>query len=336
MKKMRMIDVAEHAGVSKSTVSQYLNGRYAHMSEATKIRIEASIKSLNYIPNHYARSLKSDKTRTIGVIVRDIAGSYSGKVLRAIDDFCKNMDYNVLIYSSDFDSETEARSLKVLKDLRVDGIIIASSGQNKALLSEYIESGFPLVQFQLEYEHCKSGIVISDYEQASFEATEYLINLGHRQIAFLTQEYSGVKSREERLSGYTNALLKHGLSVDETLIKFWTREHGFQDSVQSLLSSANAPTALFSQHLAITTDLLSELNRLNVQVPSDVSVIGFDDLPMAEFFKVPVTVIKQDPHAIGTEAAKLLLNVIDKKVDHPQRVVVPCELVKRESCKNVF
>jgi DNA-binding LacI/PurR family transcriptional regulator len=203
------------------------------------------------------------------------------------------------------------------------------------LIAEYIDSGFPLVQFQLEYEQCTSGIVVSDYQQAAFDATEYLIQCGHQRIAFVTQDYAGVTSRQERLLGYTNALTKHGLEFDESLITVWSRERGFHDSIQQLLESPNAPTALFPQHLAITTDLLTELNQLDITIPDDISVVGFDDIPMADFFKVPITVIKQDPTRIGTEAAQLLLHTINKKADTPQRIVIPCQLVKRASCKTI-
>ena len=173
MQKIKLIDVAKRANVSKSTVSQYLNGRFDYMSEATKERVKAAVKELNYAPNPIARSLKTNKTKTIGVIVRDITGFYSSQAIRGIDDFCKTSEYNVLIYNTDFDAEVEARSLQALSQLRIDGLIVTSTGQNTDLIAEQVKRGLPVVEFQIEHDDSKKNIILSDYRQAAFEATEY-------------------------------------------------------------------------------------------------------------------------------------------------------------------
>ncbi|MCY4427440.1 MAG: LacI family DNA-binding transcriptional regulator [Halieaceae bacterium] len=335
MQKIKLINVAEHAGVSKSTVSQYLNGRFGYMSKATRERINAAVIELNYAPNPIARSLKTNKTKTIGVIVRDITGFYSSRAIRGIDDFCKISEYNVLIYNTDFDANVEARSIEALSQLRIDGLIVASTGQNTDLISEQVKRGLPVVEFQLEHDDAKKNIILSDYRQAAFDATEYLIQLGHKRICFATQVYQDVKSRNERYQGFVEALTMNGISVHEQLILFWHRETGFQQLPQSILELDNAPTVFFAQHLAITIELLKQLNQAHVSVPEDVSVLGFDEVPMAEFFKAPITVVKQDPHRIGMQAAKLLLEIIDGKAPPFQRIMIPCSLVIRESCRKI-
>lgn len=339
MPKIKLIDVAERAGVSKSTVSQYLNGRFDYMSEKTKERVRAAVSELDYVPNPIARSLKMAKTKTIGVIVRDITGHYTSRTIRGIDDFCKESGYKVLIYNSDFDSETEASSLEALYQMRVDGIIIASSGKNTELINKYIAKGLPIVHFQLEHDGTEQKSIISDYRQAAFEATEYLIKLGHQRIGFFTQDFKNVKSRAERYQGYVEALLQYDIPLDAELVYYWQRNKGFEQSPSQLLSRDNPPTAFFAQHLAITTDLLKDLNQANVSIPEDVSLLGFDDIPMAEFFKVPISVIKQEPYKIGAEAAKLLLENISPTEDsndgEVQRIMVPCTLEKRSSCREL-
>jgi DNA-binding LacI/PurR family transcriptional regulator len=335
MAKIKLIDVAQRAGVSKSTVSQYLNGRFDYMSKETKERVKLAIDDLNYVPNPIARSLKTDKTKTIGVIVRDITGYDTSQTIRAIDDFCKNKDYNVIIYNTDFNAEIEKKSLHALQQLRVDGIIIASSGSNTKIINEFILLEMPVVQFQIEYDGNERNMIVSDYRQAAFEATDYLINLGHKKICFLTQDFKNVKSRNERYLGYLAALEKHGIPLDDQLIHYWHRETGFTQLPNTLLNADIPPTAFFSQHLAITTELLKNLNQANISIPDDVSLLGFDDLPMAEFFKVPITVIKQEPHRIGLEAAKVLLDNIENKENLSHRVMVPCTLAKRASCKQL-
>ncbi|MDA7746857.1 LacI family transcriptional regulator [Psychromonas sp.] len=337
MPKIRIIDVATRAGVSKSTISQYLNGRFGHMSATTKEKIRLAVEELNYVPNPIARSLKSDKTKTIGVIVRDIAGFNTSRVLRGIDDLCKKNDYNVLIYNTDFNEQIERRSLVTLKQMCVDGIIITSTGKNNDLINEYVQNGFPIVQFQLEYQDCQTNIVLSDYRLAAKTATEHLINLGHKRISFLTQEFEGNLSRTERYQGYMDALKAHDIKSDENLIQYWQRDVGFIESPISLLQANNPPTAFFTQHLAITTDLLIQLNQYKINVPDDVSIIGFDEIPMVEMFKVPITVVQQDSYNLGLESAKLLLAMLSSELSNSEvkKIVVPCSLVTRESCKSI-
>ncbi|WP_339721321.1 LacI family DNA-binding transcriptional regulator [uncultured Paraglaciecola sp.] len=336
MAKVKLVDVAELAGVSKSTASQYINGRFDYMSKDTQERIRAAIKELDYVPNPIARNLKAEKTKTIGVIVRDITGFDTSHTIRGVDDFCKTCGYNALIYNTDFDAETEAKSLEALYQLRVDGIIIVSSGGNNKLISEYINKGMPIVHFQLEHDGNEKNLILSDYRQAAFDATEYLIKLGHKKICFVTQDFKNVKSRNERYLGYLSALKKHHILLDENLIQYWHRETGFEHSPKSIIESSAAPTAFFTQHLAITTELLTHLNQEKISIPDDVSFIGFDEIPMAEFFKVPITVVKQQSYVIGKEATKLLLENINDKNKQPQKIMIPCSITERQSCRKVF
>ncbi len=331
MAKIKLSDVAERAAVSKSTVSQYLNGRFDYMSEKTRERIAQAVKDLNYVPNFAARSLKTDKTKLIGVIVRDIAGQHTGEVLRAIDDFCKANGYNVLIHNTDFDPELESASLKTLHNLNVDGIIMMSSGENEWLISDYISKGLPIVHFQLEHNEPAKNLVVSENKKAAFEATQYLLGLGHNRICFLSQGFASVRSRRERYAGFLEAYSQNNLEPYAEHLQYWNRENGFKTPLQHLLSTSNPPTAFFSQHLAITVDLLKFLKTENISIPDQVSVLGFDDIPMAEFMAVPLTVMKQNASEIGREAADLLLETIQ----HPatsKRVIIPCELIQRKSC----
>ncbi|MGB5579159.1 MAG: LacI family DNA-binding transcriptional regulator [Woeseia sp.] len=327
--------MAEKAGVSKSTASQFLSGRFEYMSSDTRARIQQAVEELNYVPNNIARSLKTDTTRSIGVIVRDIAGFYTSHAIRGMDDFCKSHGYDMIIYNTDFEPATEARAIKSLGQLRVDGMIIASSGSNTELVSENSGRETPLVQFQLEHDDSDKDIILSDYRQAAFDATEYLIQLGHKRICFITQEYKSVKSRFERYQGYVDALNKYSIPIDEQLIQYWQRETGLRNSPKSILESSNAPTAFFAQHLAITVDLLKALDKADISIPDDVSVVGFDEIPMAEFFKVPITVVKQQPYVVGSEAAKLLINKIQNPEKDSKRIMVPCSLIVRDSCKRL-
>jgi len=333
--KIKMIDVALEAGVSKSTVSQFLSGRFEYMSKSTRARIEKAVDDLNYVPNNIARSLKTKKTKTIGVIVRDVAGSYTSQSVRGMDDYCKKQGYNMIIYNTDFDSDAEARAIKSLKLLNVDGLIISSSGANNELIKEVSGQDVPVVQFQIEHEESAKSIAISDVQKAAYEATEYLINLGHKRICFVTQEYKTVKSRLAGFLGYSEALAKHDIAVDEQLIQYWHRGQGLDHSSREMMAIDNPPTAFFAQHLAISIDLLKDLDEAGIRIPEDVSFISFDDLPLAEFFKVPITVIKQESYEIGKQAAKEAINQIQNPGAEVQRVIIPCSLIERASCRAI-
>jgi DNA-binding LacI/PurR family transcriptional regulator len=332
MAKVRLVDVAALAGVSKSTVSQYLSGRFDYMSKDTKERIQHAISALNYVPNTIARSLKTNVTKTIGIIARDVTGFYTSRTIRGVDDYCKNCNYNVLIYNTDFDPEKEAQALNNLRQINVDGIVISPSGANTHLINEFVEQGLPIVQFQLEHDGTEKNIILSDYKKAAFEATEYLIQLGHKRICFVTQDFNQVKSRKDRYLGYRSALEQHKITFDEQLVQYWHRGSGFPTSPLELLQQENPPTAYFTQHLTITVDLLGKLNEKNLSVGRDISLIGFEEIPMVEFFKTPITVIKEDPYKIGMEAAKLLLELVTDKKTLPKKLIIPCTLTIRESC----
>jgi DNA-binding LacI/PurR family transcriptional regulator len=333
--KIKITDVAQRAGVSKSTVSQYLNGRFEYMSKETKKRVKAAVDDLNYIPNPIARSLKTDKTKMIGVIVRDITGYDTSRFIRGIHDYCKNSEYNALIYNTDFDPEIEAKSLHALNQLRVEGMLIASSGKNTSIITGFIEAGMQIVQFQIEHDGNEKNIVICDYRQAAFEATEYLIKLGHKRIGFVTQDFQDIKSRRERYLGYVEAHEKYNVPLDKQLTKYWDREAGFEDSFMDILDPSVLPTAFFTQQLDISTELLTIFKDKNISIPDDVSLLAFEEIPNAEFFQVPISVVKQESHKLGYEAAKLLISNIKTKSKAGNRITIPCTLATRDSCIKV-
>lgn len=334
MQKIKIVDVANYAGVSKSTVSQFLNGRLHYMSEKTRLKIQDAIKALNYVPNPIARSLKTAKTNTIGVIVRDISGADTSRVLRGIDDYCKAQQFNVLIYNTDFDPAAEASALQNLREMKVDGIIIASSGQNSETINHYISTGLPVVQFQMEYQPCEDNIVLSDYHQGAFKATEYLVKLGHQRICYISQDFTNVVSRQARYQGYVDALTKHNVDNDPTLVQFWDRQSKLHIPLKEILEETKA-TAIFSQHFAITEQILRELKQLKLEIGQDISLISFDEIPMVEHFKVPITVVKQDPYRVGEESGRILIENIKNKGKPKQRITIPCELLERASCRPV-
>lgn len=336
MKQVKIVDVAKEAGVSISTVSQYLNGRYKHMSEKTKYKIEAVIKEMGYIPNAIARSLKTNKTNTIGVIVFSIDGYFTSRVVRGIDDYCKKNGYNVFIYNTDYDAKIEKKSIKILKTMQVDGLIIASTGKNNELLQEVDNSGIPVIQMFMTYDDLNLSAVTSDNRQGTYEATKYLLELGHKDIALLTQPYNNIHSRKERLIGYETALIESGLELDPSRVYIWNRDSNTDEIFENILNTQKRPTAIFTLHTALTIGLLRYCNANGIRIPEDVSIIAFDKLPVADLWKTPITVVCQQTYNIGEESAKLVLSRINSEEEaRIEKIILPCNLEKKASCKSI-
>ncbi len=335
MKQVRLIDVAKEAGVSKSTASQYLNGRYEYMSEATKERLRQAVETLNFVPNPIARSLKTQKTNTIGVIVRSIMGHITSQTIRGIDDFLKEKGYNVLIYNTDFIKENEQKAIANLKSLRADGLIISSSGQISELLNDEYENGFPIVHTHLDFEALKVPNILSDYIKGSEDAVNYLTSLGHQRIALITRPYQDIASRNNRLIGYEKGLENAGIEVDPDLIRVMNDEDDIGPIYDQLMSLDPPPTAIFTLFSRLTIQLLDHCMEQKIQIPEDLSVICFDDLPMARFFSTPITTVNQEAYAIGQLAAETLWQQLNKNKEVSLPSTLPCDLLIRDSCKSV-
>lgn len=335
MKQVKLIDVANKAGVSKSTASQFLNGRYEYMSEATRIRLQTAVNELGFVPNQLARSLKTKKTNTIGVMVNSINGPTTSDVLRGIDDYLKSQGYNVLIYNTDYNKATELAALANLEALSADGLIITSSGLINSLLNDESQLGMPVVHIHRTFEDLKVNTVLSDFKSGAYEGSNYLIAQGHERIAVITRSYANIPSRQDRLDGYYQALQAHNITKDESLVYVVDDLKEVGDIVNELMAMPQAPTAIFSMYARITKALLLYCKAHKINIPEDISLIAFDDLPMATLFKSPLTVVNQSSYKLGIESAKLLLNKIKQPKDIHENVVLPCELIVRDSCKQL-
>lgn len=333
--KVKLIDVANKAGVSKSTVSQYLNGRYRYMSDETRDRIKKVIEELNYIPNPIARSLKTEKTNTIGFMVSNVDGPVTSKVILGVDDYCKKHNYNLLIYNTDYDPNVEIKSINTLKALRADGLIISSSGQINDLLNQSDEGNLPIVHLHRDFEDLQVHTAYSNFYQAAVDATTYLTQLNHKRIGLMTRTFEGITTRENRIKGYKDVLTKAGIDVDQDLIKTVETQDEIIQAFEQMMALKEPPTAIFTLYSKITVELLMYCNEKDIIIPDDLSIIAFDDLPMANLLKTPLTVVTQSPRELGQQACELLLEKIDKPDITHSSVELPCYMIVRESCKSL-
>lgn len=333
MTRVKMEDVAKLAGVSKSTVSQFLNKRYEFMSEETRGRIESAIKSTGYQPNVIARSLKVKKTNTIGVIVANILHYFSTAVSRGIEDYCNKHHYNVILCNADDNPQKERIYLEMLLAKQVDGIICATTGKNNEFLQDLIKREVPLVLIDRKLAGIEMDGVFSNNEQGAREAVSHLLAIGHRRIALLSPELNGISTRQGRFKGYRQTLIKHGLQPMDEYIKFVKSTVEVKESILALLRLPEPPTAILCTNDLTTMEALHVMKQANVKIPETIAIIGFDDSPWVDLLDPPLTTVNQQTYEIGLKSAEQLLT----RIEHPQEKkfheqILDCHLTVRKSC----
>jgi len=330
-------DVAQQAGVSKSTISRYLNGHFESMSLATKANIAKVIAELDYQPNALARSLKQKHTKTIGAIVANILNPFTTSIIRGIEDHCNAAGFSLILCNADDNPDKEKEYLEILMAKQIDGLIISTTECNNDLLNK-VNKKIPLVIIARKVLEVHSDTVTVDNEQGVSLAIDHLVALGHEHIAMFTLPFRSVNisPRLERVEGYKRALRRHGIDFrPELLIESECSEAAVTVHLQKLLhSSLDKPTAIFGGNDLMMMAILKCLKKLTYKIPDDVAVIGFDDWEWAELIDPPVTVVAQPTYTMGQKAADLVIHGIQRsKVLHsPSFVVYPPQLIIRKSC----
>ncbi|MCL6602510.1 MAG: LacI family transcriptional regulator [Paenibacillus sp.] len=312
MKKLTIEDVAQKAGVSKSTVSQFLNKRFKYMSEATKNRIAAVIEELNYQPNGLARSLKQNRTHMVGIIVANIDYSLSIQCIRAIENELQSRGIQVIICNADENAEKESKYVETLVARQVDGLIIFPTGNNPSSYTRLTEAQFPLVFMDRLVEGVTTQSLLLDNEMAVKLGISELVRNGHERIALLSLplgEYS-ITPRKERMSGYKKAMEEAGLSLNEKYICSVPREE-IAAEVKRLLELSEPPTALLASNDIVLAEILKYANKQAISIPNDLSVVGIDDVEFAHIYNPVITTIRQPAYEMGMQAAKIMLSCIE-------------------------
>ena len=325
-------DVAREAKVSVGTASQALGDSPA-VRESTRHRVLAVAKRLRYQPSALARGLVTRRTHTVGLLISDIANPFFIRAVRAVEDVAQEKGYNVILCNTDEDPTKETQYLRVLVEKRVDGIILATTAGTLQAVRDVRWRRIPLVLFDRELPGIATNVVKVDGVLGGRLGTEHLLGLGHRRIAIIHGPV--VRSTgAERLQGYLLALRAAGVRPDPALI----REGNFkQDSGRELarqfLDHSPRPTALFCTNNLMTVGALQALGERGVRIPSDLSLVGYDDMEWWTLTHPPLTTVGQPVYDLGSEAMRLLLEQIEAKGRRrPQRVVLKPELLIRKSC----
>ncbi|MFZ4451768.1 LacI family DNA-binding transcriptional regulator [Salibacterium aidingense] len=316
-KKITISDVAKHAEISKSTVSQYLNKRFEYMGEETKQRIRESIMELGYSPNFLARSLKQKKTFTIGIIVANILHGFSTHVIRAVEDACNEQNIHVIVCNTDEDPKKEQKYVQMLQAKQVDGFIIFPAGDNEALYRELLEQNIPLVFVDRIIPELQVSTVLTDNEQASDMAVSHFAEKGHQHIGFAVPPLKPTMTpRTERLSGFKKAMRKYGLPLQEEFIYSHDLET-MPARLKTEFQKQHKPTALLASNDLTLIEVLNFCKEEGVRIPEDLSIISIDDMPLASVYNPAITAIDQPAFAIGEKAASLLFDLMNEEEAPP-------------------
>lgn len=332
-------DIAKALGLSTSTVSRALRDSYEISPETKKLVLEYAQK-INYHPNPIALSLKERRSRSIGVIVCEIANSYFSQVINGVESIAYNNGYNVIIAQSRESFDREMLNLQYLTSRSIDGLIISVSAETKdfSYFRELHQKGMPIVFFDRIVDEIETHKVIVDNYKGAYEATCHLINNGYKRIATLSNA-AVLSIAKERLAGYKAALQDNGLPANEAMIKYCG--HGgmileeVETAVDELLKMKNRPDAIIASADKLTTGCLRILKARGVKVPSDIALVGFSNTDLTELLDPPLSIIRQPAFEMGEIAMDMLLQLIESKrpVTDFETRVLSTELMVRESTR---
>ncbi|MCY1413105.1 HTH-type transcriptional repressor PurR [compost metagenome] len=300
------------------------------VSERVRLKVEEAIAELDYVPSAVARSLKARSTATIGLLVPNSINPYFAELARGIEDGCERNGYCVILCNSDDDPQKQRSYLRVLLEKRIDGLIVASVGEQADLLSSLVTVRTPMVIVDRELEGVDADLVRIDHEQGAYLATRHLLELGHRDIACINGP-ADTSVGQLRLAGYRRALAEAGLQVDaqRVLESDFTSPGGYEAAVKLL--EVDRPTAIFAANDMIGMGVLRAAAERNIRVPAELSVIGFDDIQMSRYIYPALTTVGQSIRQLGEMAAEQLLRRIAQPLGAFECRIVAPSIVLRES-----
>lgn len=323
--------MAREAGVSVNTASRALNDKPA-VSSFTKAKVLEAARRLGYRPNRVAQALRYNKTKTLGVIVGDIANPYFSMLVRGVEQTVREFDYSVILQGTDEDHDREREAVEVALAEQVDGVLITPTQRSKEPIEILFESETPFILMSRHFRDLDTHYVVMDDEQGGFIATEHLIRKGHERIAILNGPMH-ISSAAERYAGYVKALRSHGREVDEALVVegCLTMEDGYR-AARRLLEVPDRPTAVFAFSDFVALGVFRAANELRIKIPDELAIVGFDNTIFGLCTNPPLTSVGGSPEELGRRAAHLLLELLTgKKANGFARIELPVHLVQRGS-----
>ena len=324
-------DVARLAGVSTTTVSHVIN-KTRFVAEATTKKVWESIEELNYAPSAVARSLKSNVTRSLGILVTDSSNAFFSEVIHSIESYSYNLGYTITLCNTGDSKEKYKNHIQMLSEKRVDGILVMCSEVDNELINYLKKFSIPLVIMDWANSMINFNKIQDNSDEGGFLATQYLINKGHKKIGCLT---GGIDKHisNQRFLGYKKAMLESGLEIKDEWIFHGNFEFDSGISTAQIINEMpQKPTAIFCFNDAMAMALISKLTDLEFLIPKEFSIIGYDDIVYAKYYNPPLTTIAQPKSELGVKAIELLINKVqEKETSEAGTIHIYPKLIERKS-----
>lgn len=327
-----IFEVASRAGVSYGTVSRVLNND-PHVRVETRERVNQVIHELGYVVNRQARSLAGGKTHIIGILVPDLGTGYIGEIIQGIDTELQLAEYDLMLYTTHRTPVLEADYVTSLAQGIVDGLILVLPRNPEDYVDTLNKRHFPfvLVDHQGSGKDCPA--VGAANWQGAYNATEYLIHLGHKRIGFITG-WMDLGAAVDRLEGYRAALWASHITYEEELVRQSTfNQLDGYNCAMDLLNLPNPPTAIFASNDVMAFGAMDAVREKGKRIPEDISIVGFDDIPQASIIHPALTTVKQPLRKMGSVATQILLDLLKNPGSPTKRIELPTGLVIRNSCQ---
>ncbi len=334
-------EVAEQSGVSRTTISRYLNGRYEFMSSETRMRIEATIEALHYVPNPHARSLKSNTTHLIGVTVADILSPFSSILVKGIGDYCGKRGYEIVVANCDEDPSQERKNLESLVEHRVDGLIVNTTGGNDDFLRQVKDRGIPVVLADRSIDDPAFDLVMNNNYQMTSQVIHTLIRGSFGHVGFFSPPLADNRTRRSRRDAFLD-VCRDELAVDAERFIYIVNPNdsaSVAHAIEQFVTDANhQPRAAFAVNGVVLLAMVQSVMAMGLSIPQDIGILGYDDWAWAALIPPGITAIRQPTYEVGVETAKLLLSRLGAKRSYkPKQIEIPSSVIWRGStalCEN--
>ena len=304
-----MKDIARRTGLGLATISSYFNG--GNVREKNRIKIEEAIEELHYEVNEVARGLKTNATRTIGVVIPELNNTFCAEIITGMEDVLRSHGYATIVCDCRTDKKLEREAVEFLIRRRVDGIINMPVDEEGNHLKRFQKMGKPIVLIDRKIQGIDCDSVLVDNKKAAEDAVRYFIGRGHRNIGIIGGPEE-VFTAQERMAGYYKALESAGIPVRESLI--WHGDYTIQGGVrglEELVQNNPEMTAVFVTNYEMTMGAMIGVNELGIRIPEQLSMIGFDNLQFARACNPKLTIVAQPTDGIAREVAKVMLNHLE-------------------------
>ncbi len=332
-KNSTLKDLEKATGVSKSTISRVFNNPEKVKKSTLKL-VKKKAKEIDYQPSRVARRLQAGegKAKIIGLIIPDISNPFFAEITRGIEDVALQNGYVLILNNSNENMDRQKVCLDTLRMEGVDGIILPPVHEEDEYVKELIDSGLHMVCVDRIVKNTMVDAIHTDNCKGAYIAVSHLIELGHERIAYIGG-ISAISTTQQRLRGYREAFRDHNLEVDESLILSGdSKQESGERLTEQLINMENPPTALFTGNNMTTLGAYVALNRLNLSIPEDIALVGYDDVPWAAALNPPPTVVDQSAYDIGRRSAEMLLARIQDPYSVPVKSILEPKFVVRESC----